>query len=66
MDAEIFEIFADFSKKKFQKISPIDFNRSEISDISISAEISDVPAGWWETLFKIGPSHFNSPDQFRI
>ena len=36
MDAEISEIFADFQGKNPRKIPPIDFNRSEISDISIS------------------------------
>ena len=36
MDAEISEIFEDFSREKPRKIPPIYFNRLENSDISVS------------------------------
>ena len=35
VDAQMSKIFADFSSKNPRKISPIDFNRSEIIDIVI-------------------------------
>ena len=35
MDAEMSEIFEDFSRENPRKLSPINFNRSEITDIAI-------------------------------